>query len=140
MMLIAALAISAVMFALTVDGYVTDIDTGEAIEGATVRFMLIEGGNCGGGCGGNAGNGGNGGNGGQNGNMGNGITVVTDASGYYVIEDLDAGIYNALARKPGSYASQHVYDLEISEDTSVDFELLGGNCVPPVERLLRSNK
>lgn len=131
MMLLAVIAMTAtVMFALTVDGYVTDADTGEAIEGATVRFIYIDGtsAGCGGGCGIGHGNG----NGGGNGSMGNGINVTTDENGYYIINDLESGVYNALARKPGSYPSMHIYDVEILDDTSIDFELTGGNCVPPV--------
>lgn len=130
MMLLAMVVISAtVMFALTVDGYVTDADTGEAIEGATVRFVYIDGGGNGGGCGG-----GNGG--GNGGGCGNGVNVYTNEDGYYIINDLEPGIYNALARKPCSYPAVHIYDVEILDDTSIDFELTSGNCVHP-SRLLR---
>lgn len=133
MMLLAVIAITAtVMFALTVDGFVTDADTGEPIEGATVRFVYIDGGGTGG-CGGGGGNGYGGGNGGGNGNCGgNGVNVYTNEDGYYIITDLEPGIYNAMARKHASYPAVHIYDVEILDDTSIDFELTGGNCVPPV--------
>ena len=45
---------------------------------------------------------------------------------------LEPGIYNAMARKHASYPAVHIYDVEILDDTSIDFELTGGNCVPPV--------
>jgi len=138
MMLFAMIVISAtVMFALTVDGYVTDVDTGEAIEGATVRFVYTEGGGNGGGCGGGNGGGCGGGNGGG---CGGGVNVYTDENGYYFINDLEPGIYNALARKPGFYHTLHIYDIEILDDTSIDFELTSGSCMPSYSRILRFYK
>ena len=138
LMLLAVLALaSSAVMALTIDGYVTDSDTGEAIQGATVRFVME--GTCSGGCGsqgGNGSHGGNGGFGGNNGNMANGITVITDENGHYVINDAEAGIYNALSRKTGSYTSQHLYDLQITEDTSINFELTAGTCTT-VQRLFQ---
>ncbi|MDP8201528.1 MAG: hypothetical protein P9M11_05245 [Candidatus Tenebribacter burtonii] len=37
------MAISALMYGLTVDGYVSDADNGDVIDGATVRFIYLEG-------------------------------------------------------------------------------------------------
>lgn len=112
--------------AITVQGTVTDIDTGEAVSGATVRFVLI--GECESDRNGN-GNGNHNGNG--NGNGYNALTALTDENGNYLIEDVAAGIYNGIGRKPGEYTSSHIDGIEITEDISVDFELTPGNCEPP---------
>lgn len=135
MILIALMAVSALMFGLTVDGYVTDADNGDAIGGAKVRFIYLYGTSPE-----NGGNGNQGGNGG-----GNGIHVVstiTDENGYYIITDLEAGIYDALAAKPGSYPSVRIEDVELIEDTTIDFELTGGICPVPasVTRSSKANK
>jgi hypothetical protein len=142
-MLAVVLVLSMTMLiSLTVDGYVTDSVTGLGIEGASVRFMLADGS----GCGGNGGNGGNGGGGNGGGGCGGGnggmntLFVQTDADGYYTLTDLEAGTYNAVARKPGSYVSSHLFDLEIEEDMTVNFELEPGSCAPTFERTFRSGK
>lgn len=137
MILMALMALSALMYGLTVDGYVTDAENGDAIDGATVRFIYLEG-TCPGG-GSYGGNGGGGGNQGNNGGYGfNVVNTLTDQNGYYIITDLVEGIYDAQAGKPGSYPSVRIEDLELIEDTSVDFELIGGTCEPPV-RILRKS-
>lgn len=140
MIVIAMMMVSVLMFGLTVDGYVTDADNGEAIDGATVRFIYLEG-TCpgGGGNGGHGSNGGGGGNQGNNGGYGlNVVSTVTDQNGYYIITDLETGIYDAQAAKPGSYPSVRVEDLELIEDTSVDFELIGGTCEPSARSIGKS--
>lgn len=130
------LMVSALVFAITVNGFVTDITTGEAIEGANVKFVLVEaaGGGCGGGNGGNGGNGGgcgggNGGNGGNGGGCSVG-NVTTDINGYYEINDLEAGIYDGIARKQGSYPAVRIEDVELTEDITINFELEEGGCIP----------
>jgi len=71
LILITLMAISALMYGLTVDWYVSDADNGDAIDRATVRFIYLEGTYQGGGVYSNQG----GGNGGNNG--GHGINVVS---------------------------------------------------------------
>ena len=127
MMLLVMLTLTvSVVFALTVDGYVTDASTGEPIEGANVKFVLADGGTGGGGCGG----GGNGG-GGNGGGGGCTFNVTTDVSGYYEITDLEAGVYNGRANKPGSYPAVWIEDIDITDDTTVNFELEPGGCLTP---------
>ena len=140
MILMALMALSALMYGLTVDGYVTDAENGDAIDGATVRFIYLEGTCPGGGSNGSHGsNGGGGGNQGNNGGYGfNVVSTLTDANGYYIITDLVEGIYDAQAGKPGSYPSVRVEALELIEDTSVDFELIGGTCEPPTRSIRKS--
>ena len=118
----------------TVEGVVTDIDTGEAISGATVRFVLT--GECDG-----SGRDGNGnhhgqGNGGGNGN--NAYTTVTDENGNYLIEDIADGVYTGIARKQAEYPSLHLEDIEIIGNVTVNFELTPGNCGPPSRKHLGS--
>ncbi|MFC1887835.1 carboxypeptidase-like regulatory domain-containing protein [Candidatus Cloacimonadota bacterium] len=118
------------IFALTVQGTVTDSETGLGIEGVTVRFVFmnteleIDRGN---------GNGyGHGHGQGSGGGAGyNVYTVITNADGEYIIEDLPEGVYNALARKQGSYPSVKFEGVEIFSDTVFNFELIAGNCEPP---------
>ncbi len=115
-----------IAFAATADGFVTDVETGEGIENAIVRFHFLDG-TCpdGGGNGGGNGNGGNGG--GNGGNGGHGLNVynaVTDASGYYSIVDLPEGNYEARALKPHTYMPTLIEDLVIDENGAiVDFAL-----------------
>ena len=135
MIVIALMMVSVLMFGLTVDGYVIDADNGEAIDGATVRFIYVDG-TCSGGSGGSHGSNGGGGNNGCNGI--NVVTVTTDENGYYLISDLTEGIYDAIAAKPGSYPSVRIEDFELIEDTSIDFELTGGTCEPPARILKKS--
>lgn len=130
LMLVTMLITSALVFGLTVDGIVTDIDTGEAIEGANVKFVLVDG-TGGGGCGGNGGNGGNnGGCGGGNGGC-SVVTVTTGVDGYYEVSDLEAGIYDGRANKPGSYPAVRIEDIELTDDTTINFELEAGGCFTP---------
>ena len=102
--------------AANVSGIVTDLDTGEAIENATVIFcftdsLVIRGGGPHGG-----------GNGGPHG--GCVVTTTTDVNGYYEIADLAEGIYTGKARKQGEYMRQQIEDLEIVEPgITVNFEL-----------------
>jgi len=110
--------------AANVSGIVTDLDTGEAIENATVIFCFTDslvvrgGGHHGGGNGGPHG----GGNGGPHG--GCVVTTTTDVNGYYEIADLAEGIYTGKARKHGEYLRQQIEDLEIVEPgITVNFEL-----------------
>jgi hypothetical protein len=129
MMLLAMITFTAtLMFAITVDGYVTDAITGDPIDGANVKFVPAEG-TGGGGCGGNGGNGGNGGGGGNGGCTS--ITVTTDVNGYYLITDLEAGVYDGIANKPGSYPSVRIEDVELTDDTTINFELEPGGCIIP---------
>jgi hypothetical protein len=124
------IALTSGIMALTVQGTVVDADTGLGIEGATVKFIYLD--TCqeddrGNGQGHGYGNGqGTGGGAGYN-----VYTVITDANGAYIIEDLPEGIYNALARKTGSYPSLKFENIEIESDTVIDFELIPGNCEPP---------
>ena len=138
LMLISLLLTSALVFALTVDGLVTDADTGDPIEGANVKFVLADGtggGGCGGGNGGGCG--GNGGCGGGNGGGcgGNGgctvVSVTTNVNGYYEITDLEAGVYDGIANKPGSYPAVRIEDIEITNDLTINFELEPGGCLIP---------
>ena len=139
MIVMALMMVSALMFALTVDGYVTDADNGEAIDGATVRFIYLEGTCPGGGNNGGHGSNGNGSNQGNNGGYGvNVVTTTTDPNGYYIITGLVEGIYDAIAAKPGSYPSVRVEDVELIEDTTIDFELTGGICEPPARVIRKS--
>ena len=136
MIVMALMMVFVLMFGLTVDGYVTDADNGEAISGATVRFIYLDGT-----CPGGGNNGGNGGGGNQGNNGGYGVNVVsttTDPNGYYIITDLVEGIYDAIAAKSGSYPSVRVEDVELIEDTTIDFELIGGICEPPARVIRKS--
>ncbi|MBC8383517.1 MAG: carboxypeptidase regulatory-like domain-containing protein [Candidatus Cloacimonetes bacterium] len=112
--------------AATVSGYVTDMETGEAIENAIVRFHFLDG-TCpdGGGTGGGNGGHGNGGNGGGNGGHGLNIyDAVTDAGGYYTIVDLPEGNYEARALKPHTYMPSLLEEIVIDENGAVvDFVL-----------------
>jgi len=125
-LLIGLAMVFSVSFAIaaTVSGVVTDLDTGEALENATVMFCFTEniavrgGGPHGGGNGGPHG----GGNGGNHG--GCVLTTTTDVNGYYEIADLAEGIYTGKARKHGEYLRQQIEDLEIVEPgITVNFEL-----------------
>jgi len=105
-----------IAFAATVSGYVTDMETGDGIENAIVRFHFLDG-TCPDG----------GGNVGGNGNGGHGLNVynaTTDASGYYTIVDLPEGNYEARALKPHTYMPSLLEDIVIDENgVVVDFAL-----------------
>jgi len=116
-----------IAFAATVSGYVTDMETGDGIENAIVRFHFLDeicpdgGGNGGG----NGNNGNNGGHGGGNGGHGfNVYNAVTDVNGYYNIVDLPEGNYEARALKPHTYMPSLLEDIVIDENgVVVDFAL-----------------
>ncbi|MFC1887620.1 carboxypeptidase-like regulatory domain-containing protein [Candidatus Cloacimonadota bacterium] len=117
-------------FAAQIQGQVTDVETGEGIDQAFVRFYLYEdGGN--GGCGGGNGGGNGQGPGGCGGNGGGNCTVyqaVTDANGNYSIPDVPEGVYVGKASKPGSHPCVTITDIEVEGTTVVDFELEPGDC------------
>ncbi|MBN2017582.1 MAG: carboxypeptidase regulatory-like domain-containing protein [Candidatus Cloacimonetes bacterium] len=119
-----------IIFAASVEGYVTDAENGEGIESAIVRFHFLDGDCPEGGTNGNGQNGGNNGNNGGN-NGGYGINVynaTTDANGYYSIVDLPEGSYEARALKPHTYMPTLIEDITITEDVNVvDFALEGCN-------------
>jgi hypothetical protein len=121
-------AITTGVFALTVQGTVMDSETGEGIEGATVRFIYLPmADNETRGNGNGNGNGHGQGNGGGNGY--NVFTTVTDAEGTYILENLSEGSYIAMARKKTAYPSIRI-DVELTEDAVVDFELVPASCEP----------
>jgi len=132
-LLIGLAMVFSVSFAIaaTVSGVVTDLDTGEALENATIMFCFTDnlevrggGDDCDGEGPHGDGNGGNhgGGNGGNHG--GCVLTTTTDVNGYYEIADLAEGIYTGKARKHGEYLRQQIEDLEIVEPgITVNFEL-----------------
>ncbi len=123
------------LMALTVEGTVFDAETGEGIEGATVRFVYVNTevpdvrGN---------GNGNGHGNGNGTGNSGGGnaynvFTTVTDANGNYILEELPEGLFNVIARKNAAYPAVRVEGVEFSGDTVVyDIELIPGTCEAPL--------
>ena len=132
LMLIIVVMVLSVTWAVaaTVQGMVTDAETGEGIAEATVRFVYTGEGEF-------SGRDGNGnshhygpsigshhgqGNGGGNGN--NVYTTLTDENGYYVIEEITEGVYTGIARKIGEYPSVRIENIEITGDTTVDFELI----------------
>lgn len=141
MLVIVVMALSVTWaVAATVQGTVTDAETGEGIAEATVRFVYT------GEFSGRDGNG-NGhhhgpsigshhgqGNGGGNGN--NVYTTLTDENGYYLIEEIAEGVYTGIARKIGEYPSDRIENIEITGDITVDFELTHCTCEPPVKSFM----
>jgi hypothetical protein len=119
------------LIAGNVQGTVTDVDTGEAVAGATVRFVFN------GECEvlSRNGNGQHHGQGNGGGNGHNIITTVTDENGYYLLEDLTDGIYTGIALKKGEYPSVRIENIEIAGDVTVDFELTPSVCEPAGLRL-----
>ncbi|MBN2461052.1 MAG: carboxypeptidase regulatory-like domain-containing protein [Candidatus Cloacimonetes bacterium] len=111
------------VIAANVQGTVTDIDTGEAVAGATVRFTLT-----GEGDGSRDGNGYHHGQGNGGGNGHNVYTTVTDENGFYLLEDITDGVYTGLARKKGEYPSVRIENIELTGDNTINFELTPCGC------------
>lgn len=124
------LVLTSGLMAITVEGNVVDAETGATIEGATVRFVIVNtevpglrgNGN---------GNGNGSGNGPGYGNPSHVFSTVTDANGHYILEDLPEGLFNVIARKTGAYPSVRIEGVEFTGDSVYDIELIPGNCEPP---------
>ncbi|MDO9577771.1 MAG: hypothetical protein Q7J16_07795 [Candidatus Cloacimonadales bacterium] len=50
---------------------------------------------------------------------------------FLLTSDVEAGVYDDIAPKPGSYPAVRIEDIELSEDTTINFELEPGGCLIP---------
>ena len=119
------------IYAVTVNGNVIDSETGLPIEGVTVRFVYtssMENNLRGEGNGYGHGHG----QGSSGGNGYNVYTTITDIEGDYILEELPVGTYKIIVKKSSSYPSIRIEDVLIEIDTEMNFELIPGNCEPPV--------
>lgn len=91
-------------------GTVTDVDTGLPLEGVMVKAMPVE-----------ATDGPGGGHGGGHGGCHNMATTGDD--GTYVIEELDAGLYNVVAFGQGYYTADAEVEVVDGETATADFAL-----------------